>query len=239
MSKLGLRNAPIHKLPTDPYYLNPKSECLVSPMSCATVSALDSMYRYLSSIYHEPQTRTQFISFNAYINPVRSVLFRSLQQRELKCKLRRMKCLGAHSRSQLGCETGTGLEKGASSFWCFSALFGKIFPIMSFSRFPRLFWSFYLSLEDLLRDKYWRKMILIMRPFGDTFIPSGYPCKAAYRLCEHSSPYNDLNSRDFGEKVDAHGCAGLWGIFDEGLSKHLKLCDFHIQTPCGNIIPMD
>lgn len=156
MSKLGLRNAPIHKLPTDPYYLNPKSECLVFPMSGATVSDLDSMYRYLSSIYHEPQTRTQFISFNAYINPVRSVLFRSSQQRELKCELRRMKCLGARTRDR-----NWAGERGLF-IWCFPALFGKIFPIMSLSGFPRLFLSFYLSLEDLLKDKYWRKMILIM-----------------------------------------------------------------------------
>lgn len=55
-----------------------------------------------------------------------------------------------------------------------------------------------------------------------------YPKRGILATTAQNSLCDDLSGRDFGEKVGTGGSAGLWGIFDGGLSKH---CDFRRQTP--------
>lgn len=81
------------------------------------------------------------------------MLFQLLQQRKFKCKLRRMRCLVF----VLGANGDTGLEStfsGNGTLHCgiFLLSLGKVFLVMSLSKFPSLSWSFCLCLEDLLKE---------------------------------------------------------------------------------------
>ena len=150
MSKLRLRNVPHHNLP--------KIWSFASSNSLTVAFSIFGFNKCWSSIYHEPKRwHNLFHVILKMISQARCDS-NSYDKGKFKCKLRRMSCLGF----VLGASGSMGWDSafsGSGTIHCaiFLLFLGKIFLIMSLSRFPSLSWSFYLCLEDLLNENIWEE----------------------------------------------------------------------------------